>query len=156
MLDNCEHLLGACADLVDALLRDTARVTVIATSREPLHVTAERTLSGERAATARSEGRRANIARSDAVQLFVDRARQHRPRFDLEEQRARAVAQICVRLDGLPLALELAAARVAVLPVEEIVRLPRPALPAVDRRRPRRVAATTDAARDDRLELRIA
>ena len=57
------------------------------------------------------------------MQLFVDRARQHRPNFDLEESRARAVAEICVRLDGIPLALELAAARMAVLPVEEIVRL---------------------------------
>jgi predicted ATPase len=57
------------------------------------------------------------------VQLFTERARQHRPRLDLETQRARVVAEICVRLDGIPLALELAAARVAVLPVEQILRL---------------------------------
>jgi predicted ATPase len=57
------------------------------------------------------------------VQLFTERARQHRPRLDLEAQRARVVAEICVRLDGIPLALELAAARVAVLPVEQILRL---------------------------------
>jgi predicted ATPase len=63
------------------------------------------------------------IARSDAVQLFVDRARQHRAHFDLEGSRASTVAAICTRLDGLPLALELAAARVAVLPVDEILRL---------------------------------
>jgi non-specific serine/threonine protein kinase len=55
--------------------------------------------------------------------LFVERARQYRPHFDLQEQRARAVAEICVRLDGIPLALELAAARIAVLPIEQIVRL---------------------------------
>jgi predicted ATPase/DNA-binding winged helix-turn-helix (wHTH) protein len=123
VLDNCEHVLGASADLVDAVLRDTARVSVVATSRESLRVATERTyplgvlpLPDPKAATA-------SIARSDAVQLFVDRARQHRPRFDLEGPHARAVAEICVRLDGLPLALELAAARVAVLPVEDIVRL---------------------------------
>ena len=63
------------------------------------------------------------VANADAVRLFVERARQYRPHFDLQEQRARAVAEICVRLDGIPLALELAAARIAVLPIEQIVRL---------------------------------
>ena len=120
VLDNCEHVLGASADLVDALLRDTARVSVAATSRESLRVGAERTFPLDVLPMPDPKSAAATIARSDAVQLFVDRARQHRPRFDLEGPRARAVAEICVRLDGLPLALELAAARVAVLPVEEI------------------------------------
>lgn len=123
VLDNCEHVLGASAELVDTLLRETARVSVVATSRESLHVATERAYPLGALPLPDPKAGAAAIARSDAVQLFVDRARQHRPRFDLEAQRSRAVAQICVRLDGLPLALELAAARVAVLPVEEIVRL---------------------------------
>jgi predicted ATPase/DNA-binding winged helix-turn-helix (wHTH) protein/Tfp pilus assembly protein PilF len=123
VLDNCEHLLGASADLVDALLRDTAQVNVVATSRESLRVAAERTYPLNVLPLPDPKTAVASIARSDAVQLFVDRARQYRPHFDLQEQRAGAVAAICVQLDGIPLALELAAARVAVLPVEQIVRL---------------------------------
>ena len=125
VLDNCEHLLRASAELVAALLRDTARVSIIATSRESLHVVTERTYPVNALPLPDPKSTGATIARSDAVQLFVDRARQHRPRFDLEGHCARAVAEICVRLDGSPLALELelAAARMAVLPVAEIVRL---------------------------------
>ncbi|MEO8751735.1 MAG: tetratricopeptide repeat protein [Casimicrobiaceae bacterium] len=123
ILDNCEHVLGASADLVDTLLRDTAHVSVVATSRESLRVAAERTYPLGALPLPAPKADAASIARSDAVQLFVDRARQYRPSFDLQEQRAGAVAAICVRLDGIPLALELAAARVAVLPVEQIVRL---------------------------------
>ena len=123
VLDNCEHVLGASADAVDTLLRETAQVSVVATSRESLHVATERTYALGALPVPDPKASAATIARSDAVRLFVDRARQQRPRFDLVAQRSRAVAQICVRLDGLPLALELAAARVAMLPVEEIVRL---------------------------------
>ena len=123
VLDNCEHLLGASADLVDTLLRDTAQASVLATSRESMHVAMERTYPVNVLPLPDPKAPAATIARSDAVQLFVDRARQHRPRFDLEGPHARAVAEICIRLDGLPLALELAAARMAVLPVEDIVRL---------------------------------
>ncbi len=123
VLDNCEHLLGASADLTDALLRGTAQVTVIATSRETMHVSAEHTFTVGALPLPDSGADASTIASADAVKLFVDRARQHRPRFDLQEQRARAVAKICVRLDGIPLALELAATRMAVLPVEEIERL---------------------------------
>lgn len=123
VLDNCEHVLGAAADLVDAVVRDTARVAVIATSRESLRVAGERTYPLPVLPLPDPKAAATSIARSDAVQLFVDRARQIRPRFELDGPRARAVAEICVRLDGLPLALELAAARVAVLPVEEIVRM---------------------------------
>jgi non-specific serine/threonine protein kinase len=120
ILDNCEHVLNACARLVEELLRETTQLTVIATSREPIHLTAEHTYP---LAPLPLPDRADSIARSDAVQLFVERARQYRPKFDLQDERARAVAQICVRLDGIPLALELAAARLAVLPVEQIVRL---------------------------------
>ena len=123
ILDNCEHVLDACARLAEVLLRETAQVTVIATSREPLHLAAEHTYPVAALPLPDPKATAQSIARSDAVQLFVERARQYRPDFDLQEQRARAVAEICVRLDGIPLALELAAARVAVLPVEQIVRL---------------------------------
>jgi len=123
VLDNCEHVLGSCADLADNLLRETARVHLIATSREPLRVASEHLYPLNILPLPDPKADARAIARSDAVQLFVDRARQYRPRFDLAENRARAVAEICLRLDGLPLALELAAVRVAVLPVEEIVRM---------------------------------
>jgi len=123
ILDNCEHVLDGCARLAEKLLRDAAQVTVMATSREALHLAGECAfpLSALPLPDPRADAK--SIARSDAVQLFTERARQHRPRLDLETQRARVVAEICVRLDGIPLALELAAARVAVLPVEQILRL---------------------------------
>ena len=123
ILDNCEHVLDACARLTEVLLRETAQVTVLATSREPLHLAAEHSYPLAALPLPDPQADLQSIARSDAVQLFVERARQHRPHFDLSQQRAHVVAEICVRLDGIPLALELAAARVAVLPVEQIVRL---------------------------------
>lgn len=123
VLDNCEHVLDACARLAETLLRESAGVTLVATSREPLRIGPERTYPLGTLPLPDPQGDAQSIAQSDSVQLFVDRARQHRPGFDLQDQRARAVAEICVRLDGIPLALELAAARMAVLPVEQIVRL---------------------------------
>lgn len=123
VLDNCEHVLAACARLAEALLRESAGTTLVATSREPLRIGAERTYPLGALPLPDPQADAQSIARSDSVRLFVDRARHQRPRFDLEEHRARAVAEICVRLDGIPLALELAAARMAVLPVEQIVRL---------------------------------
>ena len=123
VLDNCEHVLDACARLAETLLRESAGGTLVATSREPLRIGAERTYPLGALPLPDPQGDAQSIAQSDSVRLFVDRARQHRPRFDLQDQRARAVAEICVRLDGIPLALELAAARMAVLPVEQIVRL---------------------------------
>ncbi len=123
ILDNCEQVLAACADLADALLQATTKVTIVATSREPLHVGGEQIYPVTALPLPDRAGGAKSIARSDAVQLFVERARAHRPSFDLEGPRARAVADICLRLDGIPLALELAAARVAVLPVEQIERL---------------------------------
>jgi len=123
VLDNCEHVRDACARLAETLLRESAGLTFVATSREPLRIGAERTYPLGALPLPDPQGDAQSIARSDSVRLFVDRARQHRPGFDLRDQRARAVAEICVRLDGIPLALELAAARMAVLPVEQIVRL---------------------------------
>ena len=123
VLDNCEHVLNGCALLVEAVLREAAHVTIVATSREPLHLGAEKTFAVPPLPLPGGKAGMQGIARSEAVQLFVERARQYRPRFDLKNERGRAVADICVRLDGIPLALELAAARLAMLPVEEIARL---------------------------------
>ena len=123
ILDNCEQVLAAVAALADALLRATTKITLVATSREPLRRFGEQVYPVTALPLPDRAGGAKTIARSDAVQLFVERARQQRPSFDLQGSRARAVADICVRLDGIPLALELAAARVAVLPVEQIERL---------------------------------
>ena len=123
ILDNCEHVLDGCARMTETLLRDAAQVSVMATSREALHLAGECAIPLSPLPLPDPQADAKSIARSDAVQLFTERARQHRPRLDLEAQRARVVAEICVRLDGIPLALELAAARVAVLTVEQILRL---------------------------------
>jgi predicted ATPase/DNA-binding SARP family transcriptional activator len=117
VLDNCEHVVDICAHLVERLLRACSRLRVLATSREPLGVTGERswlvpTLAlPERGAPLSA----AAAGESGAVRLFVERARDAAPGFALTEANVEAVVQICRRLDGLPLALELAAARIAVL-----------------------------------------
>ncbi|HEX6200634.1 MAG TPA: AAA family ATPase, partial [Thermoanaerobaculia bacterium] len=122
VLDNCEHLVDACAALADALLRGCPSLSVLTTSREALGVRGERpwlvpplSLPPDGPAAAPEE-----VARSEAVQLFVDRARAALPAFDLTAANAPAVAQVCRRLDGIPLAIELAAARVRVLAPEQI------------------------------------
>jgi predicted ATPase/class 3 adenylate cyclase len=127
LLDNCEHLLAACAQLVEALLGACAKVRILATSRERLGLTGERvypvpSLSLPELPPSPPSGtaRVAAALQSEAVQLFVERAVCSRPQFALTEQNADAVAQLCQRLDGIPLALELAAARVKTLPVEQI------------------------------------
>src|SRR6476646_3570695 len=113
VLDNCEHLIGAAAALVDSLLRGAPRLTVLATSREPLRVPGEvvfRVPSLGIPDPDREEKPEA-LLRYEAVRLFVARAQAVAPGFSLDGETAPAVARICHRLDGLPLALELAAAR---------------------------------------------
>jgi predicted ATPase len=119
VLDNCEHLLGPVAALVDVLLRRCPALTVVATSREPLGVPGE---TGWRVpALSRPEPSEVvsvdGLLCYDAVRLFVERATQARPDFALTADNVGVVAQICARLDGIPLALELAAARVRGLTV---------------------------------------
>jgi predicted ATPase/DNA-binding SARP family transcriptional activator len=114
VLDNCEHLVDACAELVDTLLRDCPDLTVLATSREALGV------QGERAWLVPPlevpEGRSlAEAEASEAVRLFVERASDVVPDFRLTAENAPIIVEICRRLDGIPLAIELAAARVKVL-----------------------------------------
>ncbi|MGH2587895.1 MAG: ATP-binding protein [Dehalococcoidia bacterium] len=117
VLDNCEHLLGACAVLVETLLRACPHLEVVATSREPLGISGE-TLW--RVPPLSLPNQTTDVAAADAVQLFVERARQHRPDFSLTQVNESAVAEICRHLDGIPLAIELAAARVKALSVEQI------------------------------------
>ena len=121
VLDNCEHLLDACARLARALLRGCPRLQVLATSRQGLGVLGETTWpvpALEVPATAALP--LAQLAQSEAVRLFVERAASVAPGFVLTERNGGAVAELCRRLDGLPLAIELAAARVRTLSVEQI------------------------------------
>jgi predicted ATPase len=117
VLDNCEHLLAATAALVDTLLRSAPRLTILATSREPLRVPGEVVFrvpsldvpDPERAIEVNE------LIRYEAVRLFVNRAVAAAPEFVLDAENGADVARICLRLDGLPLALELAAGRLAAL-----------------------------------------
>jgi predicted ATPase/class 3 adenylate cyclase/DNA-binding CsgD family transcriptional regulator len=110
VLDNCEHLLDATAELVVALLAGAPRLTLLATSREPIGVTGEATW------------RVPSLSLTDeAIELFADRARLAQSDFSVTADNAAAVAEICRRLDGMPLAIELAAARVRALSLAEIV-----------------------------------
>ena len=122
LLDNCEHLLDACARLADAFLRQCPDVKILATSREALGITGEQTYrvpslslpDRKRAATPQS------LSPYESVQLFIDRALLVRPEFQVTNKNAPALASLCYHLDGIPLAIELAAARVRALSVEEI------------------------------------
>jgi predicted ATPase/DNA-binding CsgD family transcriptional regulator len=118
VLDNCEHVIGAAAELCGGLLAAADDLQIVATSREPLRVAGEAvyrleplTLPGP---DERAEG-------SEAVALFTDRARRADARFAVDEQTGPAVAQLVARLDGMPLAIELAAARVEALGVAQLL-----------------------------------
>jgi non-specific serine/threonine protein kinase len=128
VLDNCEHLLQACAVLVDALLRSCPDLHILATSREPLGIAGEVAWRVPSLAVPDSNRSRtlAEVVQSPAVQLFVERAVAVQPHFILTERNSAAVVRICQRLDGIPLALELAAARmVALTPAQVVDRLDR-------------------------------
>jgi len=120
ILDNCEHLIKASADLAAAVLKAAPHVRLLTSSREALRV------PGEQCYPVRPlpvPGKGAGIEalmKSTAVRLFVERAQQHKPSFSLNAKEAPAVAELVARLEGIPLALELAAARVRALTVAEI------------------------------------
>jgi predicted ATPase/class 3 adenylate cyclase len=124
VLDNCEHLVAACARLADALLRSCPRLSMLTTSREPLSVPGETTWQVPTLAlpNPRQLPPLASLTMYEAVQLFIDRGRAAVPGFAVTNENAAAVAEICHRLDGIPLAIELAAARVKVLAPEQIAR----------------------------------
>jgi predicted ATPase len=122
VLDNCEHLLPACAELANALLRSCPDVAILATSRAVLDVAGE---TSWRVPSLTVPG--ANewapidvLAGCDAVRLFLERSQAALPEFSLDERNVQAAATICMRLDGLPLAIELASARVRTLAPEQI------------------------------------
>jgi len=122
VLDNCEHVVQACAEIARLLLEAGAGVTILASSREALNVRGECVYPLAPLTVPSPEtGLRAEaIAGVPAVQLFVDRAAAASPSFHVTYDNAEAVAAICRRLDGIPLALELAAARLRSMPVERI------------------------------------
>ena len=124
VLDNCEHLLLASAQLARDLLGTGPRAVIVATSREPLHVSGEAVFPLATLAAPDVERKLELDAMRGyaAVRLFVDRAIDARPDFALTAQDAQDVVRICRDLDGIPLALELAAARVRTMPVETIAR----------------------------------
>jgi len=122
VLDNCEHVVGAAADLAESLLGAAPGLTVLATSRERLGVRGEvvwpvppLSLPGGGGSVSQDE-----LLASEAVELFIDRVSARWPQFATPRERLIAIADVCDRLEGIPLAIELAAARVSVLPVEEI------------------------------------
>lgn len=122
ILDNCEHLIAECAQVADTLLRRCPHVSLLATSREALAIPGETLyrippLSLPAPQTPSSvEG----LSQYEAVRLFIERAVAVLPTFTVTNQNAPAVAQICACLDGIPLAIELAAARMRVMPLEQI------------------------------------
>ncbi len=117
VLDNCEHLIGSSAELAQRLVTNCPAVTVVATSREPLGVPGETPWRIPSLAfpAPESEPEVEALQRFEAVRLFVERAMKARPGFAIDPEHASPIAQICRRLDGIPLAIELAASRIRVL-----------------------------------------
>src|SRR5689334_10167455 len=122
VIDNCEHLLAACGPLIQTLLQGCESLKVVATSREALALSGEQVYSVPTLPVPVTGKRYTHDALSAfaSVRLFVERATQVQPAFKLDEKNANAVADICRRLDGIPFAIELAAARAKVLAVEQI------------------------------------
>ncbi len=121
VLDNCEHLLAAAADLVDAIVKRCPRVAVLVTSREGLALPGEQIIAVPALGLPVSDADVDAIGQAAAVHLFCDRAISANSDFVLTAATSPAVAQLCRRLDGIPLAIELAAARVRSLPPEDLV-----------------------------------
>jgi non-specific serine/threonine protein kinase len=122
ILDNCEHVVYACAQIADDVLQSCAQVHLLATSRELLGVRGETTMRVPSLALPELTpgAALAALRENEAIQLFIERARAVEPGFDLTKENVEALVRICQRLDGIPLALELAAARVRLLTVDQI------------------------------------
>jgi predicted ATPase len=120
LLDNCEHLIGACAKLADALLRGCPDLALLATSREPLGIDGEYVYRVPSMRTP-ADGDNVGVIRgSEAVRLFTDRAGRHEVTLVWDEDTAPLIGRVCRRLDGIPLAIELAAARLRVMSASEL------------------------------------
>lgn len=130
VIDNCEHLLTGVAPVLERILQAAPGVHVLATSREPLHIPGEfvHSLQPFDVPDPVSIASVADALRSDAVRLFVERARASDPHLVLDEERARAIAHVCHSLAGLPLAIELAASRTRAISVERMLSQVRSAL----------------------------
>jgi predicted ATPase len=120
LLDNCEHLLDGVVTFVGDLLRECPQLAFLATSREPLAITGEITYSVPAMYFPSAQAKVDQVIASDAVRLFVERASAVMPGYKIKRDNAQAIGQICRRLDGIPLAIELAAARVRSLSSNEI------------------------------------
>lgn len=120
ILDNCEHLLGSCASLAHTILNLCSQTTVLTTSREPLGIAGERTYRVPSLTLPEDSTLVEDLASCEAVRLFTERTELHQAQFALSSANVHAVASICRRLDGIPLAVELAAARMRFMSAEEI------------------------------------
>jgi len=120
VLDNCEHLIEACASFAEVMLQRCPKVKLLATSREDFGIPGEWTYRVSPLALPPDETPLPDLEMYPAIQLFLERARVARPRFGLTEDNGAVLAEICRTLDGIPLAIELAAARVRVISLEQI------------------------------------
>src|SRR5260370_11911104 len=130
VLDNCEHLLDPVARLVEHIERECPEVTVLATSREGLGLRGEQMLAVRSLGLPDPKDEFDRVVQADAMRLFAARAAESRPGFELTRENASVVADLCRRLDGIPLAIELAAARVRSMTPAELVERLDPRLPA--------------------------
>ncbi|MGP3937519.1 BTAD domain-containing putative transcriptional regulator [Nonomuraea sp. KM88] len=121
ILDNCEHVIGPVAEMVELLLREAPDLRVLATSREPLALAGETVWPVPTLALPSPSAPTAELAQAEAVQLFVQRTAAVAPYFTLDDGNAQQIGELCRRLDGIPLALELAATRMPSLGVREFV-----------------------------------
>ncbi|MEZ4564475.1 MAG: LuxR C-terminal-related transcriptional regulator [Thermomicrobiales bacterium] len=147
VLDNFEHVLPAATEIA-GLLADAPGVRILATSRAPLRLSAERVVPLQPMALAHGQVTRETLLASDAVALFLDRAEHQGPLPPVDEPAARAIAEICARVDGLPLGIELAAAATRLFTVHELLAQLSPSLPLLadaPRDAPPRHAALRDA-----------
>jgi predicted ATPase/serine/threonine protein kinase len=121
IVDNCEHVLETVAPLLGALLQHCPKLSVIATSREPLHIRGEQIYRVPSLSTpSESSQEPDDMEQFESVQLFVERARQQQREFELTTENAATVARVCRRLDGIPLAIELAAVRLRALSINDL------------------------------------
>jgi predicted ATPase len=120
VLDNCEHVLEGCAELCSQLLENTPGLRILVTSREPLGIPGEVVFSVPGLDVPQGDKPRFEIEAADAVLLLIDRAKAVRPGFALTPSELRVAAALCAGLDGLPLAIELAAARLSNMSLEEV------------------------------------
>ena len=123
VLDNCEHLIDACALLADALLREAPSLRILATSRQPLAVAGETVIQVGPLSVPDADGRTTpdRIAQSEAIALLIERAREAGAAFEVTPDNQAAVVELARRLDGIPLAIELAAVRLRMLGLDQLV-----------------------------------